>query len=271
MSSKILLSPSEVKLKKLLKDDAIVSELCEEKGADILIYSSQGLLGIQRKSLPGDFIQSMTDGRFARSLPLMTEHCTFCRVVCEGSFKFWVDGTLFLGMTKDRKRIRSRYNREAVHGMLNDIEFIYGVMIRYTESVEDTVHYIKSLQRYLDSKKHVGLFRRPKAQGNWGVPSKRDIHLWILQSFQGIGVNTADKIVQRYGRAPLRWNCTAKELSTIAGVRFKQAEEWINCLESSVDTKENVHSTNTGSVCTGNVDTDSISSLRRKLMNSRGE
>lgn len=236
MPSKILLSPSEVKLKKFFKEDAITSGLCEEKGADVLIYSDNGLLGIQRKSLPGDFISSMTtDGRFARSLPLLTNSCVFCRVVCEGKFKYWPDGSLFIGMDKGGRRIPSRYDRDHIHGMLNDIEFMYGVQIRYTESIEDTVHYIKSLQRFLDAKKHVGLFTRPKAQGKWGAPANKDVQLWLLQSLPGIGVVTADKIITYFGHMPIRWTCSTEELAHAANVQTKRAEEWISCLESNVN------------------------------------
>ncbi len=235
MASKVLLSPSEVKLKKAFREEALTSALCEEKGADVLIYSDNGLLGLQRKHVPGDFISSMTtDGRFAKSLPLLAAGCTFSRVVCEGVFKYWPDGSLFLGMTKDGKRIPSHYDRDHIHGMLNDIEFMYGIQIRYTESIDDTVRYIRSLQRFLDAKKHVGLFTRPKAQGKWGVPTTKDIRLWLLQSFQGIGVQTANKIINHFGDAPIRWTCTPQELANVCHVQIKYAEEWINCLTRNV-------------------------------------
>jgi len=264
MSSKILLSPSEVKLKEVLKDDAMVSELCEERGADVLIYSPSGLLGIQRKAVPVDFTQSMIDGRFARSLPLMVENCTFCRVVCEGRFTYWPDGTLFIGKDRKGKRIPSRFTRNSIHGMLNDIEFIYGITIRYTENVEDTVRYIESLQRYLDAKKHVSLFKRPKATGAWGVPSRKDIHLWITQSFQGIGVNTADKIVSYFGRAPFRWTCSAQELSKAANVSLVKADEWINCLEDKL-----AHESSKPMSGSRVSEEKTINDLRRMLMDGR--
>jgi len=232
MPSKILLSPSETKLKKALGDDAITSLLCEEKGADILIYSPQGLMKIQRKSIPGDFLSSMTDGRFATSLPLLVKDCSFCRVLCEGEFKYWPDGTVFIGMSKDKKRIPSYYRREHIDGMLNDIEFIYGIQIRWTKDIQGTVLYIRSVQRFLDEKTHVGLFTRPKAKGTWAVPSKRDIHLWLLQSFNGIGARTASKIIDTFGRAPLDWTCTPEELASAANVQLAKAIEWMDCLKS---------------------------------------
>ena len=49
MALKILLSPSEVALKKALGSDALVSSIPEEKGADILLFSKMGSMGMQRK------------------------------------------------------------------------------------------------------------------------------------------------------------------------------------------------------------------------------
>lgn len=233
MASKILLAPTENSLKQELGKDAIISSLCEEKGADILIYSSKGLVGLQRKSVPNDFISSFTDGRFARLLPLLTSSCSFYRVVCEGSLKFWPDGTVHLGMTKSHKRVPSRFNRSHIHGMINDLEFIYGIQVHWTEDVKDTVRYIESIQRFMSADKHVGLFTRPKAQSAWIVPSNEDIHLWILQSFNGIGVSTASKIIEKFGKAPLRWTCTIDDLCSIPGVSVKAASQWLSCLNNT--------------------------------------
>lgn len=233
MASKVLLSPSEVSIKAIMGKDAIVSTLCEEKGADILIYSEKGLVGLQRKAVPNDFISSFTDGRFARLLPLITTNCAFYRVVCEGKFKFWPDGTVHLGMTKNHKRVPSRFNRSHIHGMINDLEFIYGIQIHWTDDVEDTVRYIESVQRFMSADKHVGLFTRPKAQAAWLVPTDKDIHLWVLQSFGGIGVSTATKIIEKFGKAPLRWTCTVDDLCKIPGISAKAAQQWISCLNTT--------------------------------------
>ena len=183
MAIRALLSPSESSLAKKLGDTAIVSSLPEEKGADILIYSKHGLLGIQRKEVPSDFISSFTDGRMTRATSLMQDSCKFRRLVCEGKFKYWPDGTVHIGMAKGGKRIPTRFTRNHIHGMLNDIEFAKDIMIRWTDDIDDTVLYIKSLVRYLEAGKHLGLYTRPSAKGTWYVPTAKDIQLWVLQSF----------------------------------------------------------------------------------------
>jgi len=226
MGIKSLLSPSEEALAALLKGEAITSPLPEQKGADILVYSTSGLLGMQRKSIPGDFISSFTDGRLARSLPLLVNTCKFTRLVCEGHFRYWPDGTVDLGMMGKGKRVPSRFTREHIHGMLNDIEFVWGVQVHWTESIEDTVRYIRSVGRFLAGSKHTGLYSRPSAKGVWYVPSAKDLYLWILQSFPGIGPSIADNIVDHFdGKIPLQWTCTLKELQGVSKLTTKKAQE----------------------------------------------
>ncbi len=228
MTIKVLLSPSEVALAKRMVGEVIVSDLPEQKGADILIYSKHGLWGGQRKEVPSDFISSFTDGRMTRATSLLEESCTFKRMICEGAFKYWPDGTVHLGMNRAKKRIPSRYNRKRIHSMLNDIEFIRGIMIRWTTDIDDTVEYIRSVIHFLEVNKHLGLYTRPSAKGVWFVPTGRDVQLWLLQSFPGIGPTTADNIVKRFGgRIPLEWSCSQEELESVQGLsKGRAAEMW---------------------------------------------
>lgn len=220
----VLLSPSETALAAKLGRDAITSDLPESKGADVLIYTKSGLLGIQRKEVPSDFISSFTDGRMARSLALLPVSCAFARVVGEGQFKYWPDGTVDLGMMKNRVRVPSRFTRKHIRGMEFDIEIVRGVIVDYTDDTDDTVLYIKQITDFLNAGKHIGLFSRPSAKGAWFVPSARDIDLWILQSFPGIGPSIADKIIEKFdGKIPMRWTCTLDDLIGIPGLGKKKA------------------------------------------------
>ena len=231
MTVKFLLSPSETKLADAFGVEAINSSLPESKGADVLIYSENGLFGLQRKAVPNDFILSFTDGRLTQSLPLLMAGCKFSRLVCEGKFKYWPDSTVDLGMTKDRKRVPSRFTRAHIHGMLNDIELIYGPVIRWTEDIDDTVRYLKSIRNYLSKSKHVGLYSRPSAKGAWFVPTAKDIDLWVLQSFPGVGPTTADNIVKHFdGKIPMQWTCSMEKLCEVPGLSSKRAEEIWNLL-----------------------------------------
>jgi len=226
MGTKVLLSPTEAALAEKLKDEAIVSSLPEQKGADVLIYSKQGLIGLQRKEVPNDFLASFTDGRMARETSLLAESCKFSRVVAEGKFRFWPDGRVLTGKINPRtkKPEPSRFTRAHIYGMIFDIEFIKGIPVDWTDDIDSTVSYIRSLINFTSREKHLGLYTRPSAKGNWFVPTTKDIDLWLLQAFEGIGPTTADKIVQHFsGRIPVRWTCTLEELVGVPGLGRKKA------------------------------------------------
>jgi len=232
MPSKFLLSPSEEKLAEKLGDEAVNSALPESKGADILLYTDAGLFGWQRKQIPHDFITSVTDGRFARLLPLLTKSCVFYRLINEGEFKYWPNQTIFLGKARDGKQIPSKFTKGHVRGILNDIDIIWNVPVRWTEDIDDTVDYLRSVRDFMSAKKHVGLFTRPKVRGKWYVPSVDEVQLWLLQGFGGVGPATADKVIRHFGRIPLKWTCTVDELTEVDGVTRKQAQELIDVLSA---------------------------------------
>lgn len=218
--AKLLLSPSEGDLAELFGDDAISSSIPEQKGADILAYTRQGLLGIQRKSIPHDFIASVTDGRLARETSLLRDSCVIRLLLNEGRFRYWPDGHLSV----DRK-VPSRFTRRQIRGILYDIKYVKGVDYDYSEDLEDTVRYVRELISFLNKEKHLGMYTRPSDKGTWYVPSARDVQLWLLQGFPGIGPATADKIISRFGKIPLEWTCTLNELMEVPGLSKKKAQE----------------------------------------------
>ena len=218
---KFLVSPTDNELAFALGKDAIISSLPEEKGADVLVYSKQGLMGIQRKAVPHDFISSITDGRMTRLTSLLAKNCPFRLLICEGKFRYFPDGHLVLS---DRKS--SRFTKGQIRGMLLDIKFVKGVDYDFTENLEDTARYIKTLAEFMNREKHLGLFVRPSAKGTWQTPTSRDIDLWLLQSFPGIGPTTAENIIQACGgKVPLGWTCTYKQLLSVRGLGRKRAGE----------------------------------------------
>ena len=224
-----LLSPSESDLSKLYGKRAITSSLPESKGADILAYTRQGLLGIQRKAVPHDFISSVDDGRLVREMMLLSKQCKFSLLLLEGKLKYWPDGHLYIS-----RKIISRFTRRQVRGILLDVKFIKGVDYDFTEDTEDTVSYIDALVDYINQEKHLGLFRRPTARGNWYVPSSKEMHLWILQSFGGIGPTTAERIIEQFGDIPMKWTCTPEELSKVPMVSKAKAKEIYSILNGPI-------------------------------------
>jgi ERCC4-type nuclease len=229
--AKFLISPSEKALAQKLKDDAIVSTLPEEKGADILIPSSAGLYGAQRKEVPHDFILSVTDGRMTRATSLLPKDCKFAELLCEGRFRYWPDGRLIM----PGRREPSRWTRKQIRGILFDIKYVKGITVEYTEDIDDTVNYLRWIQDSLSRGKHLGLYKRPHAEGAWYVPTCKDIWSWLLQSFPGVGPSTADAIISHFGTIPLRWTCTQAELERVPRLSRARAVEMIKAFTASTE------------------------------------
>jgi ERCC4-type nuclease len=258
----ILISPTEHDLAEKLGGSAIVSSVPETRGADVLIYGKVGLVGLQRKEVPNDFIASFTDGRLTRETALLTKSCQFYRIVGEGKFRYWPDGRLVTGRInpKTKKPEPSRFTRSHVWGMLFDIEMVKGIQIDWTEDIDDTVFYIKSIVDFINRPKHLGLYTRPSATGTWYVPTAKDLHLWILQSFPGIGPAIADNIITYFGgRLPLKWDCTLPQLCAVPRLGKKKAEEIWWALQET---------TSTDMVPT-EVKSDLLDNLRLKILETR--
>lgn len=215
-----LISPSEVKLAGKLKDSAIVSPLPERKGADILAYTKQGLLGIQLKEIPNDFLSSVTDGRLARETSLLPKSCKFSLLLLRGHFKYWPDGRAATG-----RKEPSRFTKIQIHGILFDVRYVKGVDYDYVEDMDEVVLYLRALTNWLNSGKHFGLFTRPGGQkGTWIIPTAKETHSWVLQGFNGIGPSLADAIIERFGQIPLAWTCSLGELAKVPRLSAKRAK-----------------------------------------------
>jgi len=214
----ILIAPSEPrKAEKEL--EAISSSLCEQRGADYLIFSKFGVWGGQRKEVPHDFISSITDGRMARETTLLAQ-LAFPELICEGPFRYFSDSTLITN-----QKFPGRYVKTQVEDMKLDIRFVKGVPIVYTDNLDETIAYIRIVERFLTAEKHISLFRRPKSRGAWGTPSEDEQASWILQGLPDVGVGLADNILKHYGRLPIKWDTTYDELLKVPKIGVKRAKK----------------------------------------------
>lgn len=215
-----LISPSEGDLAKKLKSNGIVSSLPEEKGADILTYTNQGLLGIQLKEIPNDFLASISDGRLTRETTLLPKHCKFPLLLLRGKFDYWPDGRIAIG-----RKEPSRFTKTQIQGILFDVRYVKGVDYDYVRDMDDVVFYLKTLTGWLNSGKHFGLFTRPGGpRGTWAIPTVEEYQSWILQGFQGIGPALADSIINHFGRTPLAWTCSLGDLMKVPKLSGKRAK-----------------------------------------------
>jgi len=195
------------------------------------------MFGIQRKRFPEDFVSSMNDGRLSRETSLLKEHCKFRLLIIEGIPKYYPDGNL----VKPRS-MPGHYTRKRIRGTIYNIRYVKGIDVDYTESLIDTVGYIKELIEFFTDTKHLGLYVRPSAPSTWIVPSSDETLLWILQGFEGIGPQLAENIIKHFGKIPISWTCTLDELKSVPRLGEKRATEIYKLLQ---EMKQEVKQTET--------------------------
>lgn len=104
-----------------------------------------------------------------------------------------------------------------------------GLWLIRTTSISDTAFYVTALESWLSKARH-GIRTRPKAQGEWGTASNREWGIHLLQSFPGIGSDTAGKIYDHFQGVPLTWDCGKLDLQEVKGVGKGRAEKMIGSL-----------------------------------------
>lgn len=204
----MLIAPTEpVALKGLGK----VSSIPEKHGVDVLMATRLGLVGVQRKEM-ADFFSSVHDGRLAREYPLM-QTLEIGVLLLEGP-KRWSTEGLWLGDPHSRRQ----WTRDQFRSYIMSVQS-KGIWIAETDSLRDTVTWIEGFHKWCSKDGHSSLATRPKPQGAWGKPESRDWNLFLAQSFPGIGVVQAEKLIDHFGgQLPIAWTCTREELAAAPGI-----------------------------------------------------
>jgi len=228
---RIPISPTERELAKCLGEEGIVSSVPEEFGADALVVSAQGILGIQRKELPHDFLISVQDGRLGKETTLLREKCDFAIVVGEGHFRYYPDGSVATKAPREvHNKVYRRFTRGSIQKIIMEICMVKGCMYLETDDILDTVRLIRTTFEFMNSTIHVGLSRMPKTKGAWGTPTIPELQMGILQAFPGIGPGLAQAIYNHFGRTPLMWTCTVDELNNVPKIGANRAWKLYQCL-----------------------------------------
>lgn len=217
----MLVSPTEPSA---LRSIGTTSSKPEQYGVDFLFPSKLGLVGVQRKEI-SDLIASAHDGRLARELVLM-KRLDIGMLMVEGQIRWTNDGQLLnsQGWSKTQHR-----------GLLWSVQ-LKGFWIGTSESLVETSELLLNFSRYLDKGNHNSLLTRPKARGDWGSPTDRDFAVHLLQSFPGIGPETAGAIFDTYG-VPIKWTITDIDLQLVPGVGKGRAQSLIRALNQEQSTE----------------------------------
>lgn len=214
----MFVSPSEPAIFKTIGSS---NPLPEQYGVDFLWQSELGLVGVQRKQFPSDFLASVHDGRLNREYAQMKD-LDLAVLMLEGAARWTTEGHLI----RDRNDKRNGWSRTQHRNYLQSVQ-MRGIHVSHTDSLADSVSYLSDLQVWTDKPNHDGLDTRPAATGSgWGRVTNRDYQRYLLQGLPGIGVTQANRILDTLG-FPFRLTVGVKEFMSVPGIGKKKAEQLV--------------------------------------------
>ena len=211
-----LSSPTDQKLGTLLS--ATTSSVPERYGVDILASTTWGLAGWQRKTT-SDLTASVVDGRLTREVAAM-KRLHWATLIHEGRPAYTSDGYLM----EEHQR---RWTRMQLRNLLRSCWYRHGIRVENTDDLQDTATAIKEMVQWMNKKGHRSLLNIPKGdtRNNWHQEDRNAWGRMLLQGFPGIGYTRADAIVSHFGRVPLEWTVSKKELEEVYGIGPLTAKE----------------------------------------------
>lgn len=192
--------------------------LPENYGADVLAFTSNGKLAVQRKAFPDDFLASKADGRLAREVSLL-QHTECPVLILEGSPDWTSDGHLL------QERV-TQWTKTRFRNMFRTIRRIYNIDVEVSADIQETASIILEWVEWLGKNDHVSMMVRPKQIGSnsWGVSSEEDFSRFILQGFPGVGIRLATELYRTFNRIPLQWSYSKEELGKVPGIGKKRVD-----------------------------------------------
>ena len=211
----MLVSPAEPAAFKHLGQSSLKTE---EYGVDFLFATRVGLVGVQRKEY-NDLLASVQQGdRLYRELKQMKQLDVGIFLI-EGQPLWTPDGNL-LG--------RQQWTIRQHLGMMLSIQS-RGYWILQAAGVLESIALLSILPKWFEKESHNSLETRPKPDSSWGFRTDKDWGCHLLQSFAGVGPQTAANIYNQHG-LPLKWTVTEEELVKVPGVGKKRARRLMEAL-----------------------------------------
>ena len=216
----LIVSPTEPARIRAL---GITDLLPEDYGADILFASPTGIVVVQRKTIP-DLIASMRDNRLASQIPLL-QQADHPILLVEGRPVFTDEGHLLSD--------RTQFHRIGWYGVCLSLQFAHGIHLITTDSMDDTIAWLKYAPSWFDKPEHTGLLSRSKPTDNLGHMTPRDFAIAVLQCFPGFGPTIATRVYDFFGRVPLipSPGIDATKLAQVPGVGKTRAQAFMRALE----------------------------------------
>lgn len=212
----------------IFKPLGVSSSTTETYGVDFLWNSEIGLVGVQRKQFPSDFLASVHDGRLNKEYAQMKE-LDLAVLLLEGTAKWTTEGQLL----RDRSDKRNGWTRQQHRNYLHSVQ-LRGIQIAHTDNLNDTCQYLLDLQVWTNKIDHHSLDTRPgPAKSGWGRVTNKDYQKHLLQGLPNIGPKLADQILSTIGM-PFGLRVSVEELMTVPGVGKKMAQQIAKVFDGQV-------------------------------------
>jgi len=200
--------------------------LPEEHGADFIIPSRMGLVGIQRKAFPSDFLASrrpaqVGGSRLQREINQM-QFFPIRILLLEGSPKWSKTGEL-VTTGHDKCTLRQ------LQGMEASLTWVHNFQVVWTPSKTATVDYLRWLPGWLDKREHGSLLRRPKCANPWQDSHSPERKIDMLSTLPNVSRKRAIAILRHTnGAMPVSANL---DFSEVPGIGKKINSEIVRFLE----------------------------------------
>lgn|SRR5690606_18263517 len=204
-----------------------VSTLPERYGVDVLWGSAtSGLVGVQRKEFPGDFLASVVDGRLAKEVAQM-RGLDIRVLVLEGRATWTTEGQL---VTSWGQAWTKTAHRRYLCSLAAE-----GVWVFSTDNVDDTVTFLRDLHAWTRKPEHRALRTRPGAKRDrWGRVSSRAYQLHLIQGIDGVGPELAERILDTIGM-PFGLRVTEEDLLRVHGIGPRTARRIVETFREPND------------------------------------
>lgn len=200
--------------------------LPEEYGVDFLWQSNLGLVGVQRKQFPSDFLASVHDGRLNREYSMMKE-LALPVLMLEGAAHWTTSGNLI----RDRNAKRNGWTKTQHRNYLHAVQS-RGIQVACTDSIQDSIGYLADLQSWTEKQDHHSLDTRPGPTGSgWARVTNVDYQYHLIQGLPGVGPKLARAILGTIGM-PFGLRVGIEELTTVPGVGKVMAEKIVKVFKT---------------------------------------
>lgn len=215
----MLIAPSEPEQLKALGLSSIAPE---RKGVDILFASKHhGMVGIQRKQFPGDFLKSKSDARLPKEY-IQMQTLDVAILLIEGRGRWTTDGELIYEYGSWNKSSHRRY--------LLSVR-AKGIWVEQVDSIAETIAFIGDVKAWADKPVHHSTRMVPAAKKDgWGRITSRDYLIHLIQALPDVGPELAIRIVDMFG-CPFRLTVTKEQLMTVHGIGKGKAQQIIDVFQ----------------------------------------